>query len=559
MSRRSPSSAISDTVSRVTVGGEGPAHQRRLAESWPYWPSVVVLLVALAVTGVLVAVAHSVDSNNEKRLLGLRAKEAESVLTSAATNLQTPLSSVAALADATNGDIGKFRRFIAPYVGPRAPQTFISVSLWRIDSLLSGPKAVVGVAQEIGTAGAVPFLVHAAHSPQLSVIGLLRAPEPRLGYAYAAPGTGRYVAYGESALPKNRQSRLRSNQAFSDLNFLIYFGRGQNERNLLVTTSGQVPLRGETQVVPIPFGDSTLTLVLSARSHLGGTLPQVLPWIILAAGVLLSIVAAAVAASLARGRRHAERLAVDLERSAQEKEELYSQQRNIAETLQHALLPQGLPELEGVEASARYVAGEAGLEIGGDWYDLIPIAHRGVLVVVGDVSGHGLRAAATMAQLRYGIHAYAAQEDPPDVILSKLSGLLSLDETGQLATVLCAMVDLTAGKVTVASAGHLPPLLVTADGGEYLDGEVGVPIGVEKNASYPASTRPVPASATLLAFTDGLVERRNESIDQGLARLCAVATANHSALQDLLTRVLVELHDRPPEDDTAIVGVRWKR
>jgi serine phosphatase RsbU (regulator of sigma subunit) len=543
----------------VTVGEEGAPQRPTLARHWAYWPSLVVLIVALAVTAVLVVVAHRVDSNNEKRLLRLRVREAASALTTAVGNLQTPLSSVAALADGTGGDASKFRRFITPYVGSKPPATFISVSLWRIDSLLSGPKSVVGVTPELADSSAVPFLVHAAHSPKLSIMGLLDAPSPRLGYAFGAPGSGRYVAYGEAALPKNRQSRLRSNQAFSDLNFVIYLGRRENPRNLLTATTTKLPLTGEKQVVRIPFGDSTLTLALSPRKHLGGALPQVLPRIILAAGILLSIVGAAVAASLARGRRHAEGLAVDLERAAEEKEELYAQQRNIAETLQHALLPEGLPELEGVEASARHVAGEAGMEIGGDWYDVIPIPRRGVLVVVGDVSGHGLRAASTMARLRYGIHAYAAQEDPPDVILSKLSGLLSLDETGQLATVLCVMVDLSAHEVTVSSAGHLPPLLVTAEGGQYLDGEVGVPIGVEKQASYPANTRPIPAKATLLAFTDGLVERRHESLDQGLARLQAVATASRSGLQDLLTRVLSELHDHPPEDDTAIVGLRWTR
>ena len=153
---------------------------------------------------------------------------------------------------------------------------------------------------------------------------------------------------------------------------------------------------------------------------------------------------------------------------ADENRRLYSEQRSIAQTLQHALLPERLPKIRGVETSARYEAGVEGVDIGGDWYDLIALDDHRLLLVVGDVSGRGVRAAATMASLRYAIHAYAAQNDPPATILTKLSKLVNVGATGQLATILCALIDVEAHELTVTSAGHLPPLLISDGTGTFI-------------------------------------------------------------------------------------------
>jgi len=516
-----------------------------------------VLIVGLAVTAVLVAVSHTVYTRNEQRLLRLRIKDAESILTTALPGIQTPLASAAALADATNGNVKKFRSFIAPYVGQRPGQPFVSVSLWRLSDLSAGPKVIDGLLPELSPAAAVSFLTASTHTPQLGVTGLLAAPLPRIGYEYNTPASGRYVAYGESAVPKNRTVAASTNTAFSDLNFAIYLGTRPTHQSLLVASVPHLPVPGQTASVVVPFGSSALTLVMSPRRALSGSLPQQLPLIIALTGIVLTIMAAILSWTLAVRRRAAEHLARELERTAAENQQLYAEQRNIAQTLQHALLPAALPSLEGLETSARYVAGETGMDIGGDWYDVIPVTDRRVLVAVGDVSGRGLRAAASMASLRFAIHAYAVQGDSPAEILSKLSRLHRLTDTGQLATVLCAMIDLELHEVTIASAGHLPPLLVTDGGGEYLNGQVGVPIGVEENADYQSITVALPEGATLLAFTDGLVERRHETIDQGLARLRDGAAGDHATLTDLLTHVLNELRAPPAEDDTAIVGLRW--
>jgi serine phosphatase RsbU (regulator of sigma subunit) len=162
-----------------------------------------------------------------------------------------------------------------------------------------------------------------------------------------------------------------------------------------------------------------------------------------------------------------------------------------------------------------------------------------------------------MAALRFAIHAYAAQNDPPDAILSKLSKLLNVGRSGQLATILCAMVDVEAHRLTVTSAGHLPPLLISEGSGTFVESEVGVPIGVRSGARYTSTSIDTPRAATLVAFTDGLVERRGESIDEGLARLRRAASSNHVSLDDLVGRLIEDLRLDGGEDDTAIAALRW--
>ena len=525
---------------------------------WPFWLPVGVLLVGLVLTGVLVWISASTYSSNERRLLNVRVGDAAALFSGAFAAIQTPLASAAALADATGGDVAKFDQFIAPYTTGTTP-TFWSVSLWRLGANQTAPLAMVGRPSllDADPSRAEQFFAStAANRSRLGVIGLLTPPQRHLGYAFTSPGlTGHYVVYAESR-PLHRTSKFQSSSPFTDLNYALYLGRTQRPQDLLVTDLKRLPLTGQTASTSIRFGDNSFTFIVNARHSLVGSFPERLPWLIGIVGVLLSIGAALLTVRLTQRRRHAEELAGSLERIADENRKLYSEQRSIAQTLQHALLPEALPKIDGVETSARYEAGVEGVDIGGDWYDLIALDDHRLLLVVGDVSGRGVRAAATMASLRYAIHAYAAQDDPPATILTKLSKLVNVGATGQLATVLCALVDVGAHELTVTSAGHLPPLLISDGKGTFIKGVVGVPIGVNTGATYVSTAVSTPRAATLLAFTDGLVERRGESIDTGLERLQHAATANHSDLDELLTRVLEELrHDG--DDDTAIAGLRW--
>ncbi len=529
-------------------------------ERWPYWIVTGTIILGLLVTAALTWLSHSLYTGNEKRLLELRGREVASVISQAQPTIQTTFASAAAFADATHGNAKAFRSFIAPYVGSMQAQQFVSMSLWRLQDPGAPPVAVIGARPSLrpGTAEARALFSRSTTTAQLSVIGLRQGGLlSSLGYAFHTPRTGHFLVYGERPLPADRQSRYRKNQAFSELNYAFYLGRSPNANNLLVTSVSRPPLQGATQRLTVPFGDTVLTLVIGRRQSLAGTLPERLPWIIAIAGVILTLGVGWLVARLTRRRRSAEHLAGELEQAVAENQRLYAEQRTIAQTLQHALLPDELPALEGAEASARYAPGEAGVDIGGDWYDVIPLSDRRLLVVVGDVSGRGLEAGTTMAALRYAIHAYAAQHDAPEEILRKLSRILSVSDGGQLATVLCALIDIEAHTIRLASAGHLPPLLMNGHGAAYLDTDVGVPIGVESDVRYTARTATVPPRATFLAFTDGLVERRGEQLDDGLARLRGAATAQNGDLQDLLDRLLTELRVGSQTDDTAIVGLRW--
>ncbi|MBV8432618.1 MAG: hypothetical protein JO244_15750, partial [Solirubrobacterales bacterium] len=308
-----------------------PPSERHRRRRWAFWVGVAVLAVGLLVTGVLTVLSANLNSNNEKRLLVLRGRELGAVLTEAVPNTQTPLASAAALADATDGSPQKFRSFIAPYVGPPPRHQFVSVSLWRAGSGARTPVVVVGVPPALTRSSTdVPaFFARAVASHKLAVTGLLQSPNLRLGYALSTPTAtslgGGYIAYGESMVPANRRSRLENNQAFSELNYAIYLGPREPDQTLLVTSLKRLPVRGSRSTLRIPFGDTVLTMVVSPRQPLAGTLPQRLPWIILIAGVLLSVGAAL--------------LTWRLQRAVDENRRLYAEQRTIAQTLQHALLP----------------------------------------------------------------------------------------------------------------------------------------------------------------------------------------------------------------------------
>jgi serine phosphatase RsbU (regulator of sigma subunit) len=557
--QRRPRLGAFDSEQRTRSADANDAAERSLSDrrlSSPrglLWLPVLIVVLGLVITGALALVSHGQYTRNEQRLLKLRVRDAAALVAEAVPGIVTPLASTAELANATNGSLQKFRQYTASYIGTRTGQ-FASISLWRLGALRRGPVAVAGGTPRLAATmpAATAFLMRAARSSStLSVIGLLQPPGPRLGYAIATPRVPRgYAVYAERLLPQDRRSRLQNSNQFAGLHYALYFGPVQRPQNLLVTDLSDPPPPGRTDAEPVPFGDTRLTLVMSTRGPLSGSLPRDLPWIIAIVGVLLTGIAALVAMRLVQRRLKAERL-------AGENRQLYAEQRSIAQTLQHALLPNRLPVIPGVQTSARYEAGEHGVEIGGDWYDVIDLTNRRLLLVVGDVSGRGLAAASTMASLRYAIHAYAAQNDPPTQILSKLSHLVSVADSGHLATILCALVDVDRREMSISSAGHLPPLLLSDGDGRYLESEIGLPVGVEAGASYSATTISAPPAATFVAYTDGLVEQRGEDLDQGLARLRDVASGNNAGLQELLNKLVREFRQGPAEDDIAIVGLKW--
>lgn len=246
------------------------------------------------------------------------------------------------------------------------------------------------------------------------------------------------------------------------------------------------------------------------------------------------------------------------ETRATENARRYAEQRAESLLLQQSLLPGELPALEGLELAVRYEAGAIGTQVGGDWYEVLILPDR-IVVVLGDVSGSGLEAAAVMATVRFTVRTLAAQGFAPDRVLTEANSILALGEPlGHFATTVCASIDRSTGTVTVADAGHPRPLLVGADGGaEWIPAPIGPPLAAWPRATYEAISAPI-GDATLLLVTDGLFERRDETIDDGLDRLrAAAATTVVGPLEPACSALLQELTGGTPDDDTAILALRW--
>ncbi|HXQ60223.1 MAG TPA: PP2C family protein-serine/threonine phosphatase [Acidimicrobiales bacterium] len=519
----------------------------------PSWLSGAVLLAGLVLTGSLAWVSETIHDHDETRLLNLELHQAASVVAVAIPSIQLPLSSASSLAAATDGDPQQFRNYMGSFVGGKGP--FVSASLWRVENATTTMVALVGSPPELATTPAqlTAALSQARRTPTLEVLNLLNRPSASIGYASASllpPGP--WVVYAERDLPKNRKLNVTTNSAFSQLNYALYLGRSTTPPDLLGASPGFLSTGGTKAKQTVAFGSSVITLVATPNTELGSSLLARLPWIVAVAGGVLSIVAALVTDYLVRRRRQAEWLAAENRR-------MYSEQRSIAEILQHALLPQTLPEIAGVETAIRYVAGGDGADVGGDWYDVIPLDHDHFIFVLGDVSGRGVEAATIMARLHFAIRAYAAQGDGPAAIMGKLGKLLSIDSDRSFATILCAVVDVAGHSITLVNAGHPPLLMLNGSSGAFIRSTIFPPVGIQESTDYRAEHFDVPAGATVVAFTDGLIERRDETIDTGLERLRALTLEHPLALDDLLTKILTESRRAGYHDDTAILAVRWKR
>ncbi|MHC3475488.1 SpoIIE family protein phosphatase [Streptomyces sp. 7R007] len=217
---------------------------------------------------------------------------------------------------------------------------------------------------------------------------------------------------------------------------------------------------------------------------------------------------------------------------AMEKAQRYESEAALARGLQQALLPRRLSVHPRVETTGRYLPGTQGMDVGGDWYDVVE-AGDGLALVIGDVQGHGVQAAATMGQLRTAVRAFALGDRPPDEVMSGTNHLLIDLDPGQFASCCYIRLDPATGLARVAQAGHPPPLLRHPDGRtEVLDLPGGVVLGVDPHARYPVAELHIEPGAILALYTDGLVERPGIDIDHGITALrVALARAGAPAVR----------------------------
>jgi serine phosphatase RsbU (regulator of sigma subunit)/anti-sigma regulatory factor (Ser/Thr protein kinase) len=235
----------------------------------------------------------------------------------------------------------------------------------------------------------------------------------------------------------------------------------------------------------------------------------------------------------------------------------FETEQTIAETLQRSVLPVSLPRVEGVQLAARYLPGTAELDVGGDWFDAIPLAGGRLGLVVGDVVGKGVQAASTMAQLRNGLRAFSLDRMKPSSTMARLNRLAEEVVETAFATVVYAVVDPDAGVCRITSAGH-PPLLVAYPDGrvEFVEGGRGLPLGAGPDTKYGQQVVELPVGTVLLLYSDGLVERRGKTIDDGLEALRKAASDGPREPEALVEYVLDQLVGEERGDDIALLAVR---
>ncbi|MFF4233609.1 SpoIIE family protein phosphatase [Streptomyces sp. NPDC001820] len=237
---------------------------------------------------------------------------------------------------------------------------------------------------------------------------------------------------------------------------------------------------------------------------------------------------------------------------------LYTSQRKAALTLQRSLMNTSLPEVTGLELTGRYLPASEH-EVGGDWFDVITLPHNRTGLVIGDVMGHGIHAAAVMGQLRTAVRTLARHDVPPAQILSSLDATVADLGENEMATCVYAVHDAAAGGCVIARAGHPPPAVVDAQGTiAFLDGPPGTPLGAG-GQDFGTEQVQLPPGSLLVLYTDGLIEARDRDIDQGLQQLSRALRHLEHPLEKICDHILGRLLPSPAQDDVAVLLARTLR
>ena len=237
---------------------------------------------------------------------------------------------------------------------------------------------------------------------------------------------------------------------------------------------------------------------------------------------------------------------------------LLADEHAAALLLERSLLPSSLPKCAGLEFATRYAATDE-RAVGGDWYDVFELPSGELWVVVGDVAGHGLRAAVVMGRIRSALRAYSLLGVSPEEVLDLVDRKVRHFEMGTFATVVCAVTKPPYDAVTIAVAGHPPPVIAApGQPAAFVDVRISPPVGTGRDLRREAVTVPLPPGAVMVLYTDGLVERRGQVLDVGLERLRTTVTtaAADTVAREVMHRLVAEA---APIDDIALVVIRRDR
>jgi serine phosphatase RsbU (regulator of sigma subunit) len=516
-------------------------------------------LIGVVVFGGLAVLSRVVADENEERLLVQQTDQASAALTISIGQVRSPLEGAARAAAATGGDPAVFERIVTPLMDGDAG--YRSIVLYDLEDSTVVDR--IGPTTRLaGTGGSADVdrsttMLEAARSEPFVVVNLLDQ-ERTLGFATGDdPGASRYVVYAERTLSPDPNVRRRNDEPFANLEYALYLGGQEDAADLLGSSVRDLPLDGRRATLTLPYGDQEILLVTTPIGRLGGPLAAHLWWIVLAVGGLGTALTVGLLRSLNRSRGRAVRLADENARKHRE-------QRDIAETLQLSLLPQRLTPPPGVTLASRYwPAGSASL-IGGDFYDAFRIDGQRWGIVIGDVCGKGIDAAALTGLVRHTIRATSRTTDSPAAVLHEVHAAVAEQEPATFCTV-CFITysphgadPAAGGTLTVALGGHPAPLLGRA-GTVREVGRSGTILGMVEPTIVDESLEVGPGD-TLVLYTDGLTDAPDEQavpLQEVEDLMCDGVDRDVEQLADAIRVCKRRRRPSGSSDDTAVLVLRF--
>lgn len=523
-----------------------PKGSRRLARLHPLAAGALVLLLLLTAGGTLGT--RAIVGNQEERLLRERANEVKLVFTSSLGTLPTTLTMLARVA--RDGGTGLFTKEAAEQVAA-SPQT-LTIALLKhhlgnfVVTVAVGHGLRVG--QDVTGPAATALAAALRHNQMVATPVIGSAADRRVGFALGGqdtpPGT---VVYRQSILGPVSPPREAGTAPFHELDVVLYASPSPDPAQLLVSTTKVLPLPKPSRYLPLAVGASRWLFGVSAAQPLVGTVASSAPWVALGVGTTGSLLVSLVLEQVVRRRDAAVAL--------------YRHEHRMAETFQRRLLPE-LAGLPGLDVAARYVAAADGQQVGGDWFDAFSLANGEVAVVIGDVMGHDVSAAAAMAQVRAALRAYALHMASPADVVGHLARLVDAFHITALVSVIYGVLsppDQDGGRwFRWANAGHLPPLVRSADGRVYeLAGGTCRVIGAPGTDEPDEAAQLLEPGTALVLYTDGLVEVPGVPLGDCIERLRSSLEQLQGTPADALCDAILQATS--PEvvrDDIALVVVR---
>jgi serine phosphatase RsbU (regulator of sigma subunit) len=520
-------------------GGAGVTRRRPQA-------AAIALLVLLLATGLMTWLTAHVVHDQERKLLSERATEINLVLEENVNSIATQLGSLGHLSGEhpslfdteAAADLGNARTQAIALLHPGpGPGTWTVVT--SAGTGLRPGQVLDGVAARTATEA---LSMKGMLATRVYGLGAARS----IGFVMAAPSGA--VVYRQDLLGPPRPPSAAGTAPFSEVRVVLYDSTTRDPAQVLTTTAPKLPLGPSAIYTPYMAGRSRWLLGVEAAQPLVGSVASDAPWAVLIVGVVGAALVYGFMESVVR-RRNAALL-------------LYQSEHRFAETLQRRLLSP-LVAPPGLDVASRYVAASDDHQVGGDWFDVFDLDGGRVGMVIGDVMGHDVEAAAAMAQVRAGLRAYAIEGGSPGTVLARLAHLIEAFEITVLVTVVYGIIDAPEGDGSRvfrwANAGHLPPLVHRPSGEvSELTGGVSPVLGAPVAGPRSEGSCEVTPGSTIVLYTDGLVEEHGVDLGESLAALRAAlhGRAGLGSAEDICESVLAARLPERRHDDIALVAVQ---